>query len=629
MVCTSNLPIRISFLRDLAARSSLRDNLVCVVVRALALTVVFLTTAATSAAAPAFPASVISAKHGSVDDQIELVQYRDRRRGGRRRGGGGVGIGIGIGALIIQEGLRDDRERRRRYRPPKRASITCRNGRVRGGRCVCRQGATLRRTGRNSYACKPQIAEPKPDIICPARAARRRAMCFPSGRTAKRLGRRIFSCIRIANPTEPKRPSVRVGDKVVPPVIMPPPPTQPPGRVTTPRRATSQPPIVPAFLPPVRAGEIVPEFVPEEVLITVPNSAPQTLKSEIATTHGLTVLERSEFGLIDERVIRMRVKPTDNVPATVQRLRSDPRIIAAQPNYLYQGPQATKPTSSSPLQYALAKLDTANAQTFADGRGIVVAVIDSGVDVAHPDLSGVVAKQFNAIGDTDVTPDSHGTAIAGIIGGRGLVRGVAPGANVLDVRAFKPSTSDGPRLATTFILARAMQWAIEQDARIFNLSFTGPRDPQLLKIIKAASADRAIMIAAAGNGGSGAAPAYPAAYDEVIAVTATDPSEKLYEKANHGRYIALAAPGVDIFAPIPGKSHTMHSGTSFAAAHVSGILALMLQRNPSLSAAEALSILISGAKDLGAPGHDELFGAGEANAYNSLRNMTRDTTVKP
>jgi subtilisin family serine protease len=187
------------------------------------------------------------------------------------------------------------------------------------------------------------------------------------------------------------------------------------------------------------------------------------------------------------------------------------------------------------------------------------------------------------------------------------------------VRAFKPGEKGRPASATSAVLLKSFEWSIDQGARVLNLSFAGPRDPLMEKAVRAAHARRAILVAAAGNAGPSAPPAYPAAYPQVIAVTATDSADRLYAQANRGAYIAMAAPGVDILAPTAGHAHQLHSGTSFAAAHVSGIIALLLERNPHLSAETARLALTAAASDLGAPGPDEQFGAGRANAYAALR----------
>jgi len=444
-------------------------------------------------------------------------------------------------------------------------------------------------------------------------------------------------------------------------------------------------------IPAVASGEPLPEYVPLEVLVTVPRNASQSLDAQIARDYGLAVVDRRSLALTNERLLRLRTRPGRSVPSLAERIERDPRVSAAQPNYLYRSPSpnmaaAPEPLPTAPMtpgpqppgpqnapapqgapdqaglpeqqpqdapdvpdapnasgqppalpgpggavpenpntpppalaaQYGLTKVNAVSAHALARGEGVLVAVIDSGVDRVHPDLKDAVASHFDVFGDQEDAFDTHGTAVAGIIGGRGLVRGVAPRARLLDVRAFKAGVRGGPKLATTFVLASGLEWAVGQTARILNLSFEGPRDPQLGRIIRSAAKRGAIMVAAAGNGGADAQPAYPAAYEEVIAVTATDPADKLYGKANRGSYIAIAAPGVDIFAPIPGKAHGMHSGTSFAAAHVSGIIALLLQRVPDLNAREVLDVLLYGARDLGPPGRDPSFGAGEADAVRAL-----------
>jgi subtilisin family serine protease len=126
------------------------------------------------------------------------------------------------------------------------------------------------------------------------------------------------------------------------------------------------------------------------------------------------------------------------------------------------------------------------------------------------------------------------------------------------------------------------------------------------------------MVAAAGNAGPKSPPLYPAANANVIAVSATDAQDKLFAASNRGGHIAVAAPGVDIFLPAPNEKYQMTSGTSFSAAFTSGVAALMLERNPALNPAEVRAILMKTARDLGSPGRDDLFGAGEADAFAAV-----------
>jgi subtilisin family serine protease len=126
------------------------------------------------------------------------------------------------------------------------------------------------------------------------------------------------------------------------------------------------------------------------------------------------------------------------------------------------------------------------------------------------------------------------------------------------------------------------------------------------------------MVAAAGNAGPKSPPLYPAANTNVIAVSATDAQDKLFAASNRGGYIALSAPGVEIFLPAPGEKYQMTSGTSFSAAYISGLAALMLERNPALKPDEVRAILMKTARDLGPPGRDDQFGAGEADAFAAV-----------
>ena len=135
------------------------------------------------------------------------------------------------------------------------------------------------------------------------------------------------------------------------------------------------------------------------------------------------------------------------------------------------------------------------------------------------------------------------------------------------------------------------------------------------------------MIAAAGNAGPKSPPLYPAANPNVIAVSGTDSQDRLFPASNRGVHIALAAPGTDIFLPAPDGKYQMTSGTSFSAAYVSGIAALMLERNPALKPNDVRAILEKTARDLGAPGRDDMFGAGQADAFAAVTAATAAPAV--
>jgi subtilisin family serine protease len=304
-------------------------------------------------------------------------------------------------------------------------------------------------------------------------------------------------------------------------------------------------------------------------------------------------------------------------------LRSDPRVRLVQANFRYRAQAATDTPQAVLPQYALEKMALPQAHELARGRDVVVAVIDSAIDQTHPDLAGAVAQSFDAVGTPDRGVGFHGTAVAGIIRAQGVMAGAAPQASILAVRAFRVRNAGEAAETTSWTLLRALEWAVENKANVLNLSFVGPKEDALHIALKSAAARGVVAVAAAGNNGPKAAPAYPAAYPEVIAVTAIDAKDQRYAEANRGSYIAFAAPGVDILAPVEKGKHSYLSGTSFATAYVSGIVALLLERNRELDMRAVVELMTAGAEDLGPEGRDEDFGVGRVNAFQSLKALER------
>jgi subtilisin family serine protease len=241
------------------------------------------------------------------------------------------------------------------------------------------------------------------------------------------------------------------------------------------------------------------------------------------------------------------------------------------------------------------------------GTNVTIAVIDSQIDAAHPDLAGVITTQYDATG-VEEKPHPHGTGMAGAIGSHRRLMGIAPSARLLAIRAF--STKASAAESTSFNILKGLDYAVQNGVRIVNMSFAGPRDPSLEKAIKVAYDKGTIMIAAAGNAGPKSPPLYPAADPNVIAVTATDMEDKLFTGANRGKYITVAAPGVDILVPAPDGTYQLTTGTSVASAEVSGVAALLIERNPNLGPEDVRKILTSSARRLSAKDRDDDFGSG-------------------
>jgi subtilisin family serine protease len=366
--------------------------------------------------------------------------------------------------------------------------------------------------------------------------------------------------------------------------------------------------------PPQTAGDL--RAVPNELVAEIDGALTDAQIDELARRHGLARVEIQNSPLLGSSIGLFRI--TDRRPVDVVRraLASDGRVRSVQLNFRYLlQDQKTALTEGDPAQYALAQLRLPQAHTLVRGMNVTIAVIDSGIDASHPELANTIADTFDAIGSKE-GPHAHGTGIAGAIAAHARLMGSAPEVRILAIRAFG-ATANGAQ-SSSYVVLKGLDYAALHGAQIINMSFAGPKDPVIERAVAASAARGIVLIAAAGNAGAKSAPLYPAANPNVIAVSGTDAQEKLFFASNRGNHIALAAPGADIFLPAPDGKYQIASGTSFSAAFVSGIAALILERNPTLKPNEVRSILAGTARDLGAPGRDDLFGAGQADAFAAV-----------
>ncbi|NEU98750.1 S8 family serine peptidase, partial [Bradyrhizobium uaiense] len=340
----------------------------------------------------------------------------------------------------------------------------------------------------------------------------------------------------------------------------------------------------------------------------------------LARRPGLARLASTNLPLLGTTTGLLRVAGNRSTDAVSREFASDGSVRSVQPNYRY-ALQDQKPAAggSDPAQYPAAQLHLAAAHRLARGMNVTIAVIDSGVDAAHPELANTVADTFDALGSKE-GPHAHGTAIAGAIAARVRLTGSAPEVRILAIRAFGAAAAGAE--STCYVLLRSLDYAVAHGAQIVNMSFAGPKDALIARAVAAAAARDVVLVAAAGNGGPTSPPLYPAALPDVIAVSGIDAGDRLMAASNRGSYVALAAPGADILVPVPDGKYQVMSGTSFSAAFVSGIAALVLERNPALKPAEVRRILTSTARDLGTPGRDDLFGAGKADALGAVMAAT-------
>ncbi|MFD1985062.1 S8 family serine peptidase [Mesorhizobium newzealandense] len=339
---------------------------------------------------------------------------------------------------------------------------------------------------------------------------------------------------------------------------------------------------------------VVGDFVPDEVLVTVDGDAGAV--QQIAASFGLEVRSQRQSRLLGTTLVRFGIPDGRPVGVVLAQLAADGRTQRREPNHVYSLQQA-----ASIVNYAFDRIALDAKQ--ASGENVRIAVIDTGIDDSNPALSGVIAGQFDAMPDVPIEKRDHGTSVDGLIAGVGALEGMAPGARIYHARAFEGGKS------TRDVILSALDWAAEQDVRIINMSFVGPKNDLLGVACRNARALGIVLVAAAGNNGPKAPYGYPAAFDGVIAVTATDARDGLMPQANRGAYVFISAPGVEMVAP-SGAGSDVVTGTSFAAAIVTGAIANLIHAAPDRTADEIEKALAATAKDLGPKGRDNDFGFG-------------------
>lgn len=276
------------------------------------------------------------------------------------------------------------------------------------------------------------------------------------------------------------------------------------------------------------------------------------------------------------------------------------------------------PTDSNySKQWYAQKINMTSAWNITRGSSdIKVAVIDAGLQVTHPELKGKIIKPYNAVtGGTSIPASVHGTHVAGIIAAsmnKVGMTGIAPNIKIIPVNVFQND------LADIYTVADGIDYAVTAGADIINLSLTTEDDTEILdNSIQAAITSGVLVIAAVGNDNS-SQPQYPAAYNHVIAVSATTKTDKKANFSNYGSYLSLAAPGVDIYSTAPTNAYLTQNGTSMATPIVSAISALILSKNPFLTPNQVTTILQKSSADLGIKGWDKYFGYGRVDAYQAL-----------
>ena len=313
----------------------------------------------------------------------------------------------------------------------------------------------------------------------------------------------------------------------------------------------------------------------------------------------------------------------------------DVRIVGAAEARLYLplALNCNTPVYAEPIRYNISTINAPNMWAIEDNckpspwSEITIAIIDTGVDLNHPDLQTNLVPGATFVDGTIVPEDDHGhgTHVAGIAAASmndfGVI-GVAPNANIMPIKVLDQNGS-----GLIVDVAAAIQWAADNGADIINLSLGGSSATLVERdAINYATGKGALVVAAAGNCGDPAtyllnrcpsldAISYPAAFDNAMAVASTDQNNQQSSFSTQNSYVEIAAPGSDIFSTYLGGTYFSGGGTSQATPHVAGLAAAVWSLNPSLTNTQVRTILNDTAVDLGSPGRDIQFGNGRIDAF--------------
>jgi subtilisin family serine protease len=325
----------------------------------------------------------------------------------------------------------------------------------------------------------------------------------------------------------------------------------------------------------------------------------QDVARTLARDYRLEWVAAWRIGVLGVHCVVFRLPDGDGRDALLARLRADARVESAQPMQQFTTSAQAGAWNDPyfPLQRSLEKMRVPQAQALATGRAVRVAVIDTGADTRHPDLQGRIAQSANFV-DGDAARfrrDRHGTAVAGAIaaaaGNATGIVGVAPGVQLMLLKACWEDAPGSPASCNTLTLAEALAEAIERRAQVINLSLTGPADALLERLVQRAIQAGIVVVAADVAVATGVAPPFPLRVRGVIGIVDADAPARAGAMDPRGQ--RLAAPGQAVLTTVPGGRYDYVSGTSMSVALASGVVALLLEMQPGLQAARLQQLLAS------------------------------------
>jgi Subtilase family len=373
----------------------------------------------------------------------------------------------------------------------------------------------------------------------------------------------------------------------------------------------------PADAPDAEAGGGGRDYVPDELVVA---NLGDDVRHDVRSL-GFVVLREQQLASLDLRITRLRVPRQMTAPAARTLLASRYPGLLVDLNAVYR-PQGQ--LSLPPPDYP-AKLIGWGDVPNACGEGIRIGLIDTAVDAEWPGLLGahVVQRSFLADG-AKIASTEHGTAIASILVGQRSASGVGllPSAELVVASAFG-ADPDGIPIADVMALISGLDWLVGLRTAVINMSFAGDANAVVTLALQRVIMNHAVVVAAAGNNGPGAPPAFPANEPGVIGVTAVDSHSQPYAEANRGDYVDFAAPGVRIWTPGPVAPGSYRTGTSFAAPFVTAAVAARLTKDMTTDPERIVDSLALTTVDLGAPGRDPVFGRGLVQFANPCNQPTQ------
>jgi thermitase len=375
-----------------------------------------------------------------------------------------------------------------------------------------------------------------------------------------------------------------------------------------------------------RASAARTQFAPGQIVVNFKNRPTPAFLQQFARVNGLRLLKVSPIG--EALFQQAGADPS----MAIARLRQDAYVQYAGPNPIYRHQfTVNDPRSAEQKGLGIIGMGKAWDLSLGDPR-VVIAVIDSGADLNHPDLRPNLVAGYNVISQGQTPPqddNGHGTHASGIAAAatdnRDGIAGTCPRCKLMPIKAL-----DAEGAGTAFDVALGLVWAVDHGAQVVNMSLGGPQsDPTLERAVRYALNRNVPVVVAAGNESTSEL-RYPAAINGVISVGAVDNNRELAGFSNFGSWVTVVAPGVQILSTMPLNSVFMTNnegyktgydfmdGTSMAAPIVAGLVGLMRSRHPQLTPAQIKNRLEGTAIDLGAPGFDEQFGHGMINGPRAL-----------